>query len=142
MKKLAYILLCAVGVLFCSSCAKPDEDFVHDDASISAIYMQTTQKDATGKQLSLSIQGVINEESGEISFVVPKDKRKQIDFTAVKIRATVAYDAFVSVTKEGGKAVDRTLYGIHDISAGIELTVTANMTGRTKNYTLTAQYLK
>lgn len=115
---------------------------MHDDASISAIYMQTTQKDATGKQLSLSIQGVINEESGEISFVVPKDKRKQIDFTAVKIRATVAYDAFVSVTKEGGNAVGRTLYGIHDISEGIELTVTANMTGRTKNYTLTAQYQK
>lgn len=137
MKKLAYILLCAAGVLFCSSCARPDEDFVHDDASISAIYMQTTEKDKT-----YSVQGVIDNEGGVISFVVPKDKRKEIDLTAVKIRATVAYDAFVSVTKEGGKDVDRTLYGIHDISEGIELTVTANMTGRTKDYTLTAQYLK
>lgn len=142
MKKLIYVILSAVGVMFCSSCAKPDEDFVHDDASISAIYMQTTQKDNTGKQLSLSIQGSIDEEGGVISFAVPKDKRKYIDLTAVKIRATVAYDAFVSVTKEGGKDVDRTLYGIHDISEGIELTVTANMTGRTKNYTLTAKYLK
>ena len=57
-------------------------------------------------------------------------------------RANVAYDAYVKVTKEGGKDVDRTLYGIHDLSEAITLTVTAQMTGRTKDYTITAKYEK
>ena len=124
------------------SCAKPDADYVHDDASISAIYMCSTMKDATGKEVALSFPGAINQDAGTVSFSVPKDKRKQIDLTAVKLRANVAYDAYVKVTKEGGKDVNRTLYGIHDLSEGITLTVTAQMTGRTKDYTITAKYEK
>ncbi len=136
--KTAFLLVGALALLY--SCAKPDEDYVHDDATISAIYMLTTQKDATGKALSLSIQGSIDQDSGEISFVVSRDKRRQIDLTAVKLRANVGYDAYLSVTKEGGKEVSRTLYGIHDISEGIDLSVTAKMTGRVKDYHLTARY--
>ena len=141
MKKILLILSAALA-LSLSSCAVPDEDFVHDDASINAIYLCTTQKDATGKELSISFPGVINQDTGEINFLVTKDKRRQIDLLAVKIRANVAYDAFIRVTREGGAEVDRTLYGIHDISSGIDLTVTARMTGTTKDYHLTAQYEK
>jgi hypothetical protein len=99
-------------------------------------------KDATGKELSVSFPGVINQDTGEISFLVTKDKRRQIDLMAVKLRANLAYDAYIKVTREAGQDVDRTLYGIHDISAGMDLTVTAKMTGRTKDYHLTAQYEK
>ena len=129
-----------LGGLF--SCAKPDADYVHDDASLSAIYICSTMKDATGKELSLGFPGAINQETGEVSFLVTKDKRKQIDLTAVKIRANVAFDAYVKVTSEGGAEVDRTLYGIHDISRGMDITITADMTGRTKDYHLTARYEK
>lgn len=127
------MMLCAL------SCAKPDADYVHDDATISAIKMGTTQKDASGKEKALTIDGVIDQDAGTVLFTVPKDKRRDIDLTAVKLRANVAFDAYVTVSKELGKDVDRTLYGIHDISEGIEITVTAKMTGRTKNYTLTAK---
>ena len=142
MKKLVSILgltLLAMGLF---SCAKPDADYVHDDATISAIYVLSTMKDATGKTLSVSFPGVINQEDGSIAFTITKDKRKQIDLTAVKLRANVGYDAYIKVTKEAGKDVDRTLYGIHDLSEGLELTVTARMTGRTKDYHITARYEK
>ena len=124
-----------------SACAKPDAEFVHDDATISAIYMATTQKDAAGKEKPISFPGVIDQDAGTIVFSVPKDKRKDIDLDAVKIRANVGFDAYIKVTREGGKDVDRTLYGIHDITEGIDLTVTAKMTGTTKNNNLTAKYL-
>ena len=141
MKKVLLILASAIA-LSISSCAVPDEDFVHDDATIHAIYLCTTMKDATGKELSVSFPGVINQDTGEISFLVTKDKRRQIDLMAVKLRANLAYDAYIKVTREAGQDVDRTLYGIHDISAGMDLTVTAKMTGRTKDYHLKAQYEK
>ena len=142
MKKLVSILgltLLAMGLF---SCAKPDADYVHDDATISAIYVLSTMKDATGKTLSVSFPGAINQEDGSIAFTITKDKRKQIDLTAVKLRANVGYDAYIKVTQEAGKDVDRTLYGIHDLSEGLELTVTAQMTGRTKDYHITARYEK
>ena len=142
MKKIITILsmvLMGAGVF---SCVKPDADFIHDDATISAIYICSTMKDATGKELNVSFPGAINQDEGTITFLVTKDKRKQIDLTAVKFRATVGYDAYIKVTAEGGKSVDRTLYGIHDISEGIDLTVTAAMTGRTKDYHLSASIEK
>lgn len=140
MKRILTILILAAAVCGLWSCAKPDADYVHDNATISAIKMGTTQKDASGKEKAITFDGVIDQDAGTIAFTVPKDKRRDIDLTAVKFRANVAFDAYVTVTKEQGKTVDRTLYGIHDISAGIELTVTARMTGRTKNYTLSASY--
>jgi hypothetical protein len=75
MKKVLLILASAIA-LSISSCAVPDEDFVHDDATIHAIYLCTTMKDATGKELSVSFPGVINQDTGEISFLVTKDKRR------------------------------------------------------------------
>ena len=102
--------------------------------------MATTKKDVAGKELAVSVQGAINQDDGTITFSVPLSKRNDIDLTAVKIRANVGFDAYVTVTKEAGKKVDRTLYGIHDISEGIDLTVTARMTGNTKDYHLKADY--
>ncbi|MBP5488631.1 MAG: hypothetical protein J6X77_03575 [Bacteroidales bacterium] len=143
MKRILSIIAIAALALGASSCAKPDPEFVHDDVTISAIYICTTQKDASGKEKPLKIAGVYTDkEAGTIQFTVPKVNRKEIDLDAVKIRANVGFDAYVKVTKEGGKAVDRTLYGIHDITEGIELTVTAKMTGRTKDYVLTAKVEK
>ena len=142
MKKILSILAVSAIALSAFSCAKPDADYVHDDVTISAIKMGTTQKDATGKEKTLTIDGVINQDAGTVMFTVPKDKRRDIDLTAVKFRANVGFDAYVTVTKELGKEVDRTLYGIHDISDGIEVTVTAKMTGRSKNYTLSAKIEK
>lgn len=142
MKKKLSILAISALALCALSCAKPDADYVHNNVTISAIKMGTTQKDATGKEKALTFDGVIDQDAGTVLFTVPKDKRKEIDLTAVKLRANVGYDAYVTVTRELGKEVDRTLYGIHDISEGIEITVTAKMTGRTKNYTLTAKIEK
>ena len=133
------IVLTMAGIL---SCAKPDADYVHDDATISAIYICTTQKDDTGREKTLKFAGEIDQDEGTIMFSIPKVSRKKIDLEAVKLRANVGFDAYVKVTKEGGKDVDRTLYGIHDITSGIDLTVTASMTGRTKDYHLTAKYEK
>lgn len=146
MKRLLTIIAVASLALVAGSCAVPDEDYVHDDATISAIYISTTQKDATGKEKNITFAGVVTNgedgEMGEVLFTIPKEKRKQIDLDAVKIRANVGFDAYVKVTKEGGKDVDRTLYGIHDITEGIYLTVTARMTGRTKDYHLAATIKK
>ena len=133
------IVLTMAGIL---SCAKPDADYVHDDATISAIYICTTQKDDTGREKTLKFAGEIDQDEGTIMFSIPKVSRKKIDLEAVKLRANVGFDAYVKVTKEGGRDVDRTLYGIHDITSGIDLTVTASMTGRTKDYHLTAKYEK
>lgn len=142
MKRIFSIIAIAALALGANSCAKPDADFVHDDASISAIYICTTQKDVTGKEKPISFAGVIDQDSGNIVFTVSKDKRKDIDLDAVKIRANIGFDAYVKVTREGGKDVDRTLYGIHDITDVIDLTVTAKMTGTTKDYHLSAKIEK
>ena len=112
MKRILTILILAAAVCGLWSCAKPDADYVHDSATISAIKMGTTQKDASGKEKAITFDGVIDQDAGTIAFTVPKDKRRDIDLTAVKFRANVAFDAYVTVTKEQGKTVDRTLYGI------------------------------
>ena len=142
MKRIISIIAIAALVFGASSCAKPDPEFVHDDVTISAMYICTTQKDEAGKEKSLKFAGKINQDAGTIEFSIPKADRKGIDLLAVKLRANVGFDAYVKVTNEGGQAVDRTLYGIHDASKGIDLTVTARMTGRTKDYHITAKYEK
>ena len=102
MKRI-FIAITAVAALMlgASSCAKPDADFVHDNATISAIYICTTQKDASGKEKPDKFSGVIDQDAGTIVFTIPKASRKDID-----------------------------------------LTVTAKMTGRTKDYHLTAKIEK
>lgn len=118
-------MLAVLAASMLASCAKPDAEFVHDDATISAIVIRP----ATGTS-SLSVSGVIDNETGEIVFTVPKEKRREIDISYVKVRANVGYDAYVTPV----------LTGIKDLSSPMKITVTAKMTGTSKDYTLYAQY--
>ena len=102
-------------------------DFLHTDTTISAIYMSP----ATGTS-SVSVAGVIDNEAGTIKFTVPKAKRKDIDISEVKLRATVGFDAYVTPV----------LTGIHDLSEPFDITVTQKTTGEQKSYTLSASYEK
>ena len=142
MKRTFTIIALAALALGSWSCAVPDDEFVHDDATISAIKICTTKKDSSGETIKYEALGVIDQEAGTIKFTIPKENRREIDLDAVKFRANVGLDAYVKVTKELSKPVDRTLYGIHDVTEGIEVTVLAKMTGRTKDYYITAKYAK
>lgn len=109
------------------SCGKADDEFTHDDATISAIYLTP----ASGSS-SISIAGVIDNEAGTITFTIPKAQRKKVSISEVKLRANVAYDAFITPSLSGVKCLDEP----------IDITVTAKMTGRTQNYTISAVYGK
>ncbi len=130
MKKILYLTLSFILVAF-SSCAKPDEEYVHDDCTVHAMYM-VTPLSTVAKQLV----GDIDQDNGTISFSIPREqarywKDKDGVPTKVKLSANLAYDAFVSPS----------LLGLHDIiDRSLEITVTANMTGKSKKYTITASF--
>ena len=124
MKKIFTFLSAAVACLALTACNDPMKgDFLHTDNTISAIYMLP----ATGSS-SVSISGKIDNEAGTIQFTIPRAKRKEIDRAAVKLRANVALDAYVTPP----------LTGIHDLESPMEITVTASMTGESRKYVLSA----
>ena len=128
MKKILALVSAALLALGLTGCTDPMKgDFLHTDTTISAIYMSP----ATGTS-SVSVAGVIDNEAGTIKFTVPKAKRKDIDISEVKLRATVGFDAYVTPV----------LTGIHDLSEPFDITVTQKMTGEQKSYTLSASYEK
>lgn len=128
MKKILSFVSFVLLAFALTGCEEPMEgDFLHTDNTISAIYMTPGRGTS-----SLSVSGLIDNEAGTVIFTVPKDKRKEIDLTEVKLRASVALDAFITPS----------LMGWHDISSPMEITVTAFMTGESKKYTLSASYEK
>ncbi|MGM9788044.1 MAG: hypothetical protein ACI3ZF_03970 [Candidatus Cryptobacteroides sp.] len=128
MKKILSFVSFVLLAFALTGCEEPMEgDFLHTDNTISAIYMTPGRGTS-----SLSVSGVIDNEAGTVTFTVPKDKRKDIDLTEVKLRASVSLDAFITPS----------LMGWHDISSPKEITVTASMTGESKKYTLSASYEK
>lgn len=127
MKRLKYLILAFAASLIAFSCAKPADEFIHDDCTISSI-MMTSEKDKT----TAPIEGTIDQETGEIIFTVPRDKYNAWDLTRVKVRATIGYDAYISPS----------LSGIKDLSEEYRITVTARQTGKSKDYTLLAKYAR
>lgn len=128
MKKIATLLAAVAMMLGISGCNDPMKgDFLHDDATISSIYMMP----GTGVS-SLTVIGSIDQEAGTIKFLVPKAKRKDIDISQVKLRANIGLDATCTPS----------LFGWQDLSSPMEITITATMTGTKKVYTLSASYEK
>lgn len=125
MKKIFAILCAAVVCLLTSGCQKADEEFIHDNVQISSVLLLPAVS-----TISTTINGEINQETGEILFAIPKNLRSSIDITSVKVRATVGYDVVITPS----------LSGIKDLSEEYPITVTATQTGNSKNYTLRAYY--
>lgn len=116
------VLMTIVGAV---SCVKPDSEFIHDNCTITAIYI--TPAHAT---VSTSVTGVINQETGEILFPIPRAVASNYKLDDLSVRANVGYD--VKITPS--------LSGIKDLSEEYPITVTATMTGNSKNYTLRAYF--
>ena len=125
MKKIFTILIAASMSMLAVSCLKADEEFLHDDNTISSILLLPAES-----TVSTTISGEINQETGEILFSIPKNLRSSIDITKVKVRATVSYDVVITPS----------LSGIKDLSEAYPITVTATQTGNSKAYTLRAFY--
>lgn len=127
MRQIIRYIIAAVAVLAAASCAKPDSEFLHDDNTISSIWI-TPADDATR-----IIYGKIDTpEPGVILFEIPRASRPYFpDPTRLKVRAIVGYDASVSPS----------LLGAKDLSSDFRITVTANQTGESREYILRVQYL-
>lgn len=125
MKKIFAILCAAITAFAISGCQKADEEFLHADNTISSVLLLPAIS-----SVSTTISGVINQETGEILFAIPKNLRSSIDITSVKVRATVSYDVVITPS----------LSGIKDLSEAYPITVTATQTGESRNYTLRAYY--
>lgn len=127
MKILKYIILSmtAMSVLF--ACQKADSEFLHDDNTISDIYISPVNS-----PVSTSVTGVINQETGEILFPIPREVRIYYKLDSLRVRANVGYD--VKITPS--------LSGVKDLEEEYPITVTATMTGESKNYTLRAYYAR
>lgn len=120
-------VLCMAAIAV-SSCRKPGAEFLHTDNTISSIWI-TPADDATR-----IIYGQINEdvEPAEIVFEIPRTSRPYFpDLSRLKVKAIVGYDAFVSPS----------LLGIKDLTSDFHIFVTANQTGETREYVLSAKYL-
>lgn len=118
-------LLIAIFSAMAVSCAKPGEEFIHTDNTISSIWITPTDN------ASWIVYGDINEETGEISFVIPRSMSPYFpSLTELKVRAIVGYDAFITPS----------LLGIKDLSRDLVITVTAIQTGEQREYTLWADY--
>lgn len=125
MKKIFAIFGFMAMAMIVAGCQKADEEFLHDDPTISAVLLLPANS-----TVSTTITGDINQDTGEILFAIPKNLRSSIDITNVKVRATVGYDVVITPS----------LSGVKDLSEEYPVTVTATQTGSTKNYTLRAYY--
>ena len=112
------------------NCAKPGEEYRHEDNSISSIFIVP----ASGT-VSATINGVIapvpgKEDAYTIDFPIPRKLKSSFDLTKLKVKATVGYD--VKITPS--------LSGIKDLSEPYEISVEATQTGKVRKYTLQAYY--
>ncbi len=125
--RLFAIVFCLPLVL---NCAKPGEEYLHEDNSISSIFIVP----ASGT-VSATINGVIAPVPGKddaytIDFPIPRKLKSSFDLTKLKVKATVGYD--VKITPS--------LSGIKDLSEPYEISVEATQTGKVRKYTLQAYY--
>lgn len=123
MKKI--IILLTTLSIFLSGCQKPGIEHLHDNCEISSIAITNF-----GFPVLQIVSGQINQETGEILFPIPKKLKSQFNLKKLKINATIGYDT----------TINPPLTGIKDLSEDLKITVTATMTGRTKEYTLKAYY--
>ena len=112
------------------NCAKPGEEYLHEDNTIHSIMITP----ATGTT-SATVEGVIKPVEGKdnaftIDFPIPRKLRSSFDLTKLKVKATVGYD--VKITPS--------LSGIKDLSDPYEVKVEATQTGQVKTYVLHAYY--
>lgn len=112
-----------IAALVMGACAKPDEEFVHDDPTISAIYISPAFSDVPA-----TVSGQIDQSTGKILFPISKSLQSYFDIRQVKVRANVGYDVRITPS----------LSGIKNLEEEYAITVTATQTGRSKNYTLRA----
>ncbi len=130
MKNILRILALVLCIPLALDCAKPGEEFLHDDNSIRSISIIP----ATGSS-SATVNGVISPVEGKdnaytIDFPIPRKLKSTFDITKLKVRATVGYD--VKITPS--------LSGIKDLSDPYEISVEATQTGAVRTYTLQAYY--
>lgn len=124
MKKIIILFAAFSTLLF--GCQKIGIEHLHDNCEITSI-------DITNFEFPVlqRVTGQINQETGEILFPTPKALKSQFNINKLKITANIGYDA----------KIDPPLTGIKDLSGeGLKVTVTATMTGRTKEYILKAYY--
>lgn len=124
MIKLLKYFIVTLLTLTVVSCAKPAEEFLHTDNTISSIWI-TPADDATR-----IVYGDIDEDTGLIVFDIPRTMRPYFpDSSRLKVRAIIGYDAVISPS----------LLGIKDLSSDLQITVTATQTGESRNYILRVQ---
>lgn len=133
-KNMKKYVLRLFAIVFCLplvlNCAKPGEEYLHEDNSISSIFIVP----ASGT-VSATINGVIAPVPGKddaytIDFPIPRKLKSSFDLTKLKVKATVGYD--VKITPS--------LSGIKDLSEPYEISVEATQTGKVRKYTLQAYY--
>lgn len=133
-KNMKKYVLRLFAIVFCLplvlNCAKPGEEYLHEDNSISSIFIVP----ASGT-VSATINGVIAPVPGKddaytIDFPIPRKLKSSFDLTKLKVKATVGYD--VKITPS--------LSGIKDLSEPYEISVEATQTEKVRKYTLQAYY--
>lgn len=111
MKLKSYLYMAAAlfaAAATTASCGEPDEIVLHTDSTLTTIYIGNIAQNDRG------VQGVIRE-NNDIIFTIPYSMREEIDRSNVLIWATVPVDARVTPS----------LYGRHDLSQPMVITVTA-----------------
>lgn len=120
MKLFRYLIPACIAALVMGACAKPDEEFVHDDPTISAIYISPAFSDVPA-----TVSGQIDQQTGKILFPISKSLQSYFDIRQVKVRANVGYDVRITplalghqeprggVRHYGDGHADRTLEELH-----------------------------
>ena len=114
-----------LALMLLGGCGKVGQEVLHDSCEITSADISNF-----GFDISQTVSGKINQETGEILFPIPKELKHQFDITKLKVRANVRYDAIIRPS----------LTGLKDLTEAFPVTVTATMTGLTKEYTFRAYY--
>ena len=130
MKALKYIIVSVLAGFCLSSCVEVGEyDFLHDDCTIHSIYLSPCNS-----PVSTQVQGKIDNDRNTIDFAIPKDKYRQYyKLDSLKIRANIGYDAYVTPSFSSR---------VWDFTEDKEFTVTAQMTGASKKYTISVYFVR
>lgn len=138
----AWILSLFLVIILSQSCAKADEEFVHQTNTISQMICKASHGGGEFKgeiyeynKNDELMEGDFTQEDiekgyGLILFVIPKSLEKDIDLTNIYLTATLTYDEFITPS----------LTGRHNITGdGIIITVKSGV-GTTRRYRVRGYY--
>lgn len=139
MKKLTYILICAVLAFSCQKLQYPAPSADNTLSGLKCFVYYDDAQPSAKQELDL-LSGTYNKERGLISYTFTPDARFSPDaLTRCRIEATIAPTAVLELKDESGKKLGHGFEGFYDLSATTLYFCITAANGNAKDFQLTCK---